>query len=276
MGDKDVQVNISNNSLNAFNQAIKDMQKIYSVVFDNPSFQQIINDSARIEKFAKDVMESYGPVFDQINKQQELIKAFKGINRFDLNSIEVVLPRVDDKKYSEDDVKKFVEEAVAYTSKLINENKGQNVKVFNTFPYKLSEDFQWENITIKFRDRQNVQIVAGDYIYVANYKEMGFEDARKLIPNQQWILLEELSKLKGRISWKDNIANNLIKKKKQLLINALKKYFGINQDPFYPYKNERAYQLKFNIIPENESINQELPEDDDLGIEDSYKDMTSR
>lgn len=65
------------------------------------------------------------------------------------------------------------------------------------------------------------------------------------------------------------------KKQKQLLSEALKAYFQISDNPFHDYKNEKAYRIKLNLIPEPESksINEQKVFDDEdiLGIKDFYK-----
>lgn len=79
---------------------------------------------------------------------------------------------------------------------------------------------------------------------------MGFEDTKRRLPNQQWEFLKNLSVNNGEVSWSDSEASLKLKKRKQLLAQALKICFGINEDPFLPYKQEKAYKIKINLIPE--------------------------
>jgi hypothetical protein len=55
----------------------------------------------------------------------------------------------------------------------------------------------------------------------------------------------------GELSWKDPAANLRHKKRKQLLADALKHFFHIDEDPFYPYRENKAYRLRFKIVPES-------------------------
>ena len=59
----------------------------------------------------------------------------------------------------------------------------------------------------------------------------------------------------GVITWENpNIdkGTKLVKKQKQLLSDALKDYFGINDDPFFPYKTAKEYKLKIRLIPDSD------------------------
>jgi len=118
-----------------------------------------------------------------------------------------------------------------------------------------SKPFQrlrWEAITIQFLDGHNVKI-SGQGIRKhakAHFKEMGFEDGRNLKPDNQWLLLQELAESQGELSWQNSRAERKIKKKKQLLSETLQGYFGIKDNPFYPYKENNSYRIKVNLIPE--------------------------
>ncbi len=121
------------------------------------------------------------------------------------------------------------------------------------FPITLPEGTRWEHITIKFRNGHDIRITLknkDDFEYVANYKEMGFQNSRRLLPNVQWKLLEALSKNNGIFSWDNPNASLLIKKRKQLLSQQLRDYFQLGDDPFELYEREKIYKLKFTLLPE--------------------------
>ena len=61
-----------------------------------------------------------------------------------------------------------------------------------------------------------------------------------------------LAEKKGQISWEDGEASENIKKKKQLLSDTLKAFFRIDDDPFYPYRDEKAYRTKFTLRAESD------------------------
>lgn len=119
-------------------------------------------------------------------------------------------------------------------------------------PPLLPPGIRWENITIQFLNSQEVLIRAKDFSQHTNYEAMGFQDMKKKQPTKIWQFLELLAHHKGEISWDDPTANDRIKKDKQLLSDALKAYFRIDDDPFYPYKEEKAYRIKLTLIPESD------------------------
>lgn len=145
----------------------------------------------------------------------------------------------------------------------------------------LPSDVKWEDITIRFVDGHNVDIKCKDKIVHSDYKTMGFEDLKSRKPNNQWQLLERLAENNGEISWErsaakssdisktsqdfgyefdeeDNSPQNKgfsiikvpdkLKKTKQLLSQALKSYFRIDEDPFYPYDQVKAYKIRIKLI----------------------------
>ena len=117
-------------------------------------------------------------------------------------------------------------------------------------PIQLPLDTNWEDITIKFKDGYNVNIKVKDLKIDADYKQMGFEDTRNRLPNKQWDLLRLLALQKGELAWDKPGANRYVKKKKQLLSDTLKAYFQIEKDPFLPYKPQKAYKIRINLIPD--------------------------
>jgi hypothetical protein len=117
-------------------------------------------------------------------------------------------------------------------------------------PFESIKGLKWEDISIRFVDGHNVKIKAKGTQASVGYKEMGFEDSRSLNPNSQWGLLKLLADHNGRLSWESSQANPSFKKKKQLLSRGLKSYFGIQEDPFHPYKEQKTYHIKLTVLPE--------------------------
>jgi hypothetical protein len=189
-----------------------------------------------------------------------------------------------------------------YREAIINNKVDLSIKPISSL--RLPLDTKWEDIIIKFIDGHAVDI------YINNREnpiktscpEMGFEDKRKRRPNEQWELLKALAQSDGKISWQNQNANLKIKKRKQLLSLQLKNYFGLNEDPFYPYKAVRedsCYQIKFELIPEagSSSANMVIPklqngnnynkakikgyknneeEEDKFGIKEYYNEETKK
>ncbi|KKQ95563.1 MAG: hypothetical protein UV74_C0001G0065 [Candidatus Woesebacteria bacterium GW2011_GWB1_43_14] len=143
---------------------------------------------------------------------------------------------------------------------------------------KLPPEVKWEDITIRFLNGDEVLIKCGNLSRHTNYEDMGFLDKRTKSaktpnkPNKQWSFLKGLSETKGEISWRSSTATPQGKKQKQLLSERLKKYFGIDNDPFYSYKNEKAYKIRLTLIPEQKDNESDKGSDSDL--EEFYKEQT--
>ncbi len=128
-------------------------------------------------------------------------------------------------------------------------------------PLDIPLETKWENIQARIINEDNVLILIGNRKYETDYKKMGLNDCRTGKPNKQWMFLWFLAVNDGSISWGDYKRNhclqgislndiNKFKKTKQLLAKTLKNYFKIDDDPFYPYKKEKAYRIRINLIGE--------------------------
>ncbi len=118
-------------------------------------------------------------------------------------------------------------------------------------PIKLPPNTRWEDITIQFIDGYVVKITAPNFHTIrVDYKDMGFENERKHLPNKQWELLRALADNRGELAWDHIRADRKAKKRKQLLSKSLKGYFQIEEDPFLPYKQAKAYKTRFELIPD--------------------------
>ncbi len=267
---------ISKNYLDQINQAIGIVEKNYSSFIESPAFKDLLNNQSKIEKMVAQATRHINPVIENVRMQEELIKTISDISSYKTSFPKLEAYRPKENYYTKEEVEKIVNDAIYKTIEKIN-NKDLNIKPINKFSYSLSSNkISWEDIVIKFKDRHNVEIVAGEDIYIANYKEMGFEDSRKLKPNLQWIFLEALSKNHGGVTRKESHSADNLKKQKQLLSKKLKQYFNINKDPFCKFSKKDGYQIRLTLVPEYESINDNIPKNrnDNLGINDYYKTMT--
>lgn len=146
---------------------------------------------------------------------------------------------------------------------------------------KLPPNTKWKDITIKFKDGHKIDIIIADKTTRSDYEKMGFEDRRTRKPDKQWALLIKLSENNGEIDWHSRLqsktvntqltkqklgfednedtedqnrgfsykkASDSIKKTKQLLAKKLKTFFGIKEDPFFPYRKEGSYKIKIILI----------------------------
>lgn len=265
--------------LDAVNRAAEIISYQHAAMVNNIQFQDLLKDISKIAPVIERAMDTYKPFIEQRKKLQDSINLLAESLRLNLemptlNVKQELYCRPDPKVYSEAELKEIISQSVKTAVAEITESKLNLNPTSNGFPYRLSKNFQWESITIKFKDRHNIQIITSEYIYVANYKEMGFENANTLKPNSQWSFLEELSRHKGELCWRESPDIQKAQKNKQLLSKKLKRYFGINHDPFETSRAYKIYRIKINLIPENEPIN--IPsEEDSLGIKEAYEDLTA-
>jgi len=112
---------------------------------------------------------------------------------------------------------------------------------------KIPKGTKWEDIKIHFIDGHTVDISVQNKSYNKTYRELGFEDKRKHLPDKQWQLLELLANKKGELSWDDSNATYKVKQTKFRLSKRLRDIFMINDDPFYPYFENQGYRIKINI-----------------------------
>ncbi|MBM4263546.1 MAG: hypothetical protein FJ145_19215 [Deltaproteobacteria bacterium] len=119
-------------------------------------------------------------------------------------------------------------------------------------PFAALNGLKWQDITIQFVNGHEARISANSTTATLDFKDMGFEDGRNRQPNSQWALMRLLADRKGQISWDDSEAADRIRKQKQLLSESLKDFFHLNEDPFHPYKNEKAYRIKLKLKAEGD------------------------
>jgi hypothetical protein len=140
------------------------------------------------------------------------------------------------------------EEAVAFhifSSTKVEARKGRLIT-----PLKLPPSVKWEYVRVTFVDKHTVfiEFPTINQKITVDFMDMGMWDGRNQTPNAQWVVWEVLAESEGRISWNSDQAAPRIKKQKQLLSEALKKYFNIQGDPFKVYQEAKAYELKMQMI----------------------------
>lgn len=109
---------------------------------------------------------------------------------------------------------------------------------------------KWEDIKITFTSDQDVRVEAKHINKRFHYIDMGFSDKRRPDrPSNRWELLEELARHHGEARFKDKIDIKIGirdgKKAFSDIRKKLKKFFSIEEDPFYPYIKTRSYKTKF-------------------------------
>jgi hypothetical protein len=146
--------------------------------------------------------------------------------------------------------------------------------------FDLPPDSKWEDITIKFKDEENIDVTLPDKRHVIlSFQQMGFG---KKNPNPQWSFLwclaimyathgqldKELKDRYGVPAEPSDLATALSKKGpkhitkdnvykiKESLSLKLQENFGIFTEPFEEdYKQWKYYRTKFELLPESLFLN---------------------
>ena len=134
-------------------------------------------------------------------------------------------------------------------------------------------------------DDEKVFIKVKQHRHYTDYKEMRLVGKGKNPnPSELWTFLKVLALENGEIPIDNLKRETKYKKQKELLSKFLQSYFGINLDPFYPYKpyppykHERSYKIRMTLIPPPQSAKKQndfnKEDKNDLGIEEDYKQQT--
>lgn len=153
------------------------------------------------------------------------------------------------------------------------------------FPHKLPAGTRWEDVTIKFLDKENVFIQVKQFKHNASYQEMGLIGKGKSPnPSEAWNFLIVLAKLNGELAIQDSEAKEKYKKQKEFLTASLQSYFSLDYDPFFPYKSSlekkgNSYKIKTTLLPppsdsKDEAQDQDM-EEDVLGIQESLDELAT-
>lgn len=98
---------------------------------------------------------------------------------------------------------------------------------------------------MRFVNGHTLKITIGNLSERASFKEMGFADRRRDVPNMQWELLRQFSQNHGVIDWDTRTADPKHRKRKQDLSACLQTFFGIAGDPFVIEGN--GWKSRFRI-----------------------------
>lgn len=123
----------------------------------------------------------------------------------------------------------------------------------------LTPESRWEDLTIIFTHEFEVGIrYKAKPELKTTHERMGFADERKKGSTkavESWQLLQTLAALNGKISFSSlkQKEREQRKKSKQELNSILKRYFQIQDDPFFKFnKHTGEYQIKIKLIPLSE------------------------
>lgn len=138
--------------------------------------------------------------------------------------------------------------------------------LFSEPKVKLPTGAKWSDITIAFKNSQDVEVRYRDTsMGKFSHEQLGFArgNTETNSPNKLWLLLEMLAVAEEFESDKKIVMTtehlmsvfkakrpNVIEKQKSSLALSLRMAFGIQEEPFELYTHELGYRPKFKLRPE--------------------------
>jgi len=118
------------------------------------------------------------------------------------------------------------------------------------------ENLKWEEVSMSFISNETLKIRARGQTKRYHYNQLGFQDKRQVdTPNKLWLMLKGIFASEyGRLAYeRTNLDISLTRKAQKTisrLRDLLKTIMGIEEDPFYPYRQKNAYTPRFSITDE--------------------------
>ena len=115
----------------------------------------------------------------------------------------------------------------------------------------------WHQVSIQFISNDAAKISVGKLTKTFMFAEMGFKDHKKGDqPDSLWRTLQTVfGRSNGEVAWKtdriDPKARANLKTQVKQLRKRLQSFFGIEDDPFEPYRPIKAYKTKFKVVDES-------------------------
>lgn len=112
----------------------------------------------------------------------------------------------------------------------------------------------WEKLQIKFVDGHNVKVkYPGTRTSTFNYKELGCQNDKTNNPDTKWEFLRVLAHGGGNLSV-SNFDSRFGRQAKYELSKRLRDFFGLAEDPFYPYKKRSGYSIKLVLLSDTDPL----------------------
>jgi hypothetical protein len=105
----------------------------------------------------------------------------------------------------------------------------------------------WSDVKMNFVDGETLSIRVGEQTGRSIYSEMGMIDGRNKRPTKQWEFLRALATHKGYLTWDSPAADRKQKKRREVLSENLKAFFGIEGDPIELTEDRKGWRTVFSI-----------------------------
>jgi len=158
------------------------------------------------------------------------------------------------------------------------ENSQHSKRPLTKFPSP--PDLEWGQVTIAFISDEKIKVRARGQMKDYSFSRIGFKDGRTGKPNVLWLVLRALSMKEGLASWEDLKTQsedlgdrNKLQSKVSRLRKTLKAFMDMDDDPFKPYKEVKAYETKFKL---KNKISDDLYDEGPSDIDEVFSEETNR
>jgi hypothetical protein len=106
----------------------------------------------------------------------------------------------------------------------------------------------WSDVRIRFLDGHTVSVQVRDRGGRHGFADLGMVNTKNNTPTVAWALLRTFAEERGHLTWSSRKASADHRKRKQLLADRLRAFFGIDEDPFELL--EGGWRAKFIVEPD--------------------------
>ncbi len=115
------------------------------------------------------------------------------------------------------------------------------------FGFTSLADRKWSELTIRFLNSETVSVKLLDKSAKLTYSDLGMIDGRSRGPTKQWYLLEAFARDRGELTWTSPSASSENRKRRKLLSDNLKSFFGIQGEPIVLTEDKKGWRTVFNV-----------------------------
>ena len=115
------------------------------------------------------------------------------------------------------------------------------------FGFTSLADRKWSELTIRFLNSETVSVKLLDKSAKLTYSDLGMIDGRSRGPTKQWYLLEAFAKDRGELTWTSPSASRENRKRRKLLSDNLKNFFGMQGEPIVLTEDKKGWRTVFNV-----------------------------
>lgn len=253
--------------LTLFDATLKSALQEQFKVFDylqnqlKPYQSVLFQELGRYQEMAERINKTMEPIRQLVNLKLEAENRFKNIlgsttweQTAGPERMELLLPSQQTRTLSPDEVDLIAE---ALAEKIFKRhNTAKKFEKIIRGGIELPTDTHWENLTLKFKDQYDLDVWCNkEFIQKVTHEDLGCSKTLggAKIATKDWGFLSTLSIQNGSFDLNTIVGNKEKEKYRQYkttLSAKLKKFFSIDDDPFYNTKEKGSYRTKFHLDPE--------------------------